>query len=287
MRHGFLLIDKPRGPTSHDVVAMLRRSLPESSIGHLGTLDPMATGLLVLAVGSKALKVVELFQDLPKEYVAELTLGSISTTYDAEGMISASKPKPGWLPPADSSRIQALIDDHFLGKISQVPPAHSAVHIGGQRAYALARAGQDVVLPERKVQIEGCVVESYAFPLVALRVACSSGTYIRSLAHDLGQTMRCGAYLSALRRTSVGPWHIANAQPPDLATWSHVIRLKDVLAPFPRTDLTSAEWQDIQHGRSIVRVLSPSLIAWFDDLPVALLEADRKKPGWVKPRKVL
>ena len=119
MRHGFILLHKPRGPTSHDMVDRVRRLLNEAKVGHLGTLDPMAEGLLVLAVGAKALKVIELFKGLTKEYLATVTLGAVSTTYDAEGSISMNKPKAGWLPPEDASRIQALIDDRFLGKMEK------------------------------------------------------------------------------------------------------------------------------------------------------------------------
>src|SRR3989339_527081 len=134
MRHGFLLIHKPVGPTSHDVVQAVRRRLNEGKIGHLGTLDPAAEGLLVLAVGAKALKGIELFSDLPKEYRAHIHFGATSTTYDREGVIERWSPVAGWHAP-DEITIRSIIGSRFLGKIQQVPPAHSAVKIGGRRAY--------------------------------------------------------------------------------------------------------------------------------------------------------
>lgn len=143
MRHGFLLIDKPLGPTSHDAVAMVRRSLPERSVGHLGTLDPAATGLLVMAVGKKALKVVQLFSEMTKEYEADILFGKVSTTYDGEGIIKQFDIGMGWVPP-EHSQLQQIIKDRFTGKISQVPPAHSAVHVSGERAYNKARQGHQI-----------------------------------------------------------------------------------------------------------------------------------------------
>jgi tRNA pseudouridine55 synthase len=289
MRHGFLLVHKPRGPTSHDVVAKARRILSEPKVGHLGTLDPMAEGLLVLAVGAKALKVVELFKGLTKEYLATMALGAESTTYDSEGLISANKPKAGWLPPDDASRIQALIDDRFLGKISQIPPAFSAVHVGGTRAYRKAQRGENVELKAREITILECKVQEYAYPKLVLRVLCDSGTYIRSLAHDLGESMRCGGYLAGLVRTKVGDWNLKNAKQIEEAGWTDVIPLKDVMARFPRHELKPAEWEEIRFGRTITGTMSPEglLVAWLEELPVALLERDHRCDGKLKPRKVL
>lgn len=289
MRHGFLLIDKPVGPTSHDVVFQVRRILGESKIGHLGTLDPLASGLLVLAVGAKALKVVELYNGLSKEYLASVRFGAVSATFDAEGPIEELPQKSGWLPPDDASRIQALLDDHFTGKIAQRPPAFSAVHVGGERAYRKAMRGESVELQAREVQISECRVVHYAYPVAELRVSCESGTYIRSLAHDLGQTMRCGAYLSALRRTRVGEWQVAHAVSPERAAWAHVLPLKDVLSALPSLALSAASWEELRHGRTIEGTMPPgnTLIACFDGLPVALLECDIRATGRLKPRKVL
>jgi tRNA pseudouridine55 synthase len=270
MRHGFLLVDKPAGMTSHDVVAIARRVLGEKSIGHLGTLDPAATGLLVLAVGKKALKVVHLFNDLRKQYEAEVTLGAVSTTYDRDGVIEQIAPRAGWEIP-DEVVVRRLIADRFIGKVRQVPPAHSAIKIGGQRAYVAARQGKQVDMPEREIQIDRCDVITYAFPMLTLRVDCGSGTYIRSLAHDLGALLYCGGYLSALRRTEVGEWTVAKAVPPKEVQWTDVTPLKEVLKDFPRRDLTASDFEELQFGRNIEAEVQPGTIGWLDDLPVALL----------------
>ncbi len=270
MRHGFLLIDKPEGPTSHDIVAEVRRTLPEKSIGHLGTLDPAASGLLVLAVGSKALKVVELFTDLTKEYIADVRFGSVSTTYDREGTLEEVVRQPGVEIPTDSE-IQNSIADRFAGEIEQVPPGYSAIKVGGERAYRKMRQGRLVDLPPRQVEIKHCDVLSYSYPDLKLDVECSSGTYIRSLAHDLGNLLRVGGYLSGLRRTKVGDWSIDNAVTPKEAAWSHVMPLKEVLASFPKIEVTDDEFDDLTHGRAIDREVQNDTIAWHNELPIAIL----------------
>jgi tRNA pseudouridine55 synthase len=283
MRHGFLLVDKPTGITSHTAVAIVRKRLSEKDVGHIGTLDPAASGLLVLAVGSKALKVIELFEGLSKEYRADIEFGSVSSTYDREGVIEAVTPKAGCEEPTDS-QIKKLIDERFLGKISQVPPAFSAVHINGQRAYDLARQGKQFELQARTVQIESCSIVDYHYPRLILDVHCGSGTYIRSLAHDLGQAVRCGGYLAALRRTRVGKWSVENAKGPDDVAWTDVIPLKDILTDFPRIDLSDAEWNDISHGRTIGQTIAGNAFGWHEGLPVALLIPTE---AGCRPRKVL
>jgi len=283
MRHGFLLIDKPTGITSHTAVAIARRRLSEKNIGHMGTLDPAASGLLVLAVGSKALKVIELFDGLSKEYRADITFGSVSTTYDAEGVIEEVTMKPGCEIPTDS-HIRKLLDERFKGKISQVPPVYSAIHVDGQRAYDLARQGKQVKMQARTVQIEHCDIINFAYPQLTLNVQCGSGTYIRSLAHDLGQALRCGGYLSGLRRTKVGEWSVEKAPSPDEAAWTDIISLKDILGDFPGIELSDAQWEDIKHGRTIAHTIESEAFAWHEELPVALLIPCQ---GGCRPRKVL
>ena len=286
MKHGFLLIDKPVGPTSHDVVQDVRRILSERKVGHLGTLDPAASGLMILAVGAKALKVVEFFQDLSKEYIAEIQFGAVSSTYDREGVIEKLEPKPGWTVP-DQVVIQNIIQDHFVGTISQVPPMHSAVHVGGERAYRKARQGRHVDMPTREVRITECSIVKYDYPMLTLNVACSSGTYIRSLAHDLGQRLRCGGYLSGLRRTKVGEWSVDFAVPPEAAGWSVVAPLKEVMQKFPYIDLTNKEADDVQHGRNIPHQIKDGTIAWFEDLPIAILTPAKDGTQMAHARKVL
>ncbi len=286
MRHGFLLIDKATGPTSHDVVGIVRKTLSERDIGHLGTLDPAASGLLVLAVGAKALKVIEFFNGLEKEYVADVLFGAVSTTYDAEGVIEPSKPKAGWNAP-DEAELARVIKQRFIGKIEQAPPSHSAVHVAGVRAYDLARKGIDVAMPKREVTVRSCEILSYRYPHLRLNVAVSSGTYIRSLAHDLGDVLRCGAYLEKLRRTKVGEWSVENAVPADAAKWSDVIPLKDVLAGLQRIDVSAEEAEDLRHGRKIKREISAGTWAWFEDLPIAVLVPAKDGSRMAQPRKVL
>lgn len=271
VRHGFVLIDKPSGFTSHDVVAVVRKALHERSIGHLGTLDPLATGLLVLAVGKKALKVVQLFLELPKTYIADIEFGKVSTTYDADGVLEAVEPRMGWVPP-ELPVLRELLLERFTGKIKQVPPAHSAVHINGQRAYDLARAGKVVEMPVREVQIDDIQILEYAYPRLRLQVKCGSGTYIRSLAHDLGQVWKAGSYLKKLRRTQVGEWDVSTAVVPTETKWTSVMPLKDVLKNFARRDLTDSEFEDLSHGRNIEAEVRPRTIGWHEDLPVVILE---------------
>jgi tRNA pseudouridine55 synthase len=286
MRHGFLLIDKHSGPSSHDVVINVRQRLKESKVGHLGTLDPAAEGLLVLAVGAKALKIVELFSKLPKEYLAHIHLGALSTTYDREGVIERWVPVPGWHAP-DEMAIRSVISSRFLGKVTQVPPLHSAVKVGGERAYRKARRGVGVNVSPREVEITECVIERYLYPNLHLRIACGSGTYIRSLAHDLGQVLRCGGYLEALRRIRVGEWSVDQAVKPGAVAWTKVIPLKEVLASFPRVELTDAEAEDVRHGRPIAHEVKPDTIGWHGGLPIAVLVPCGEGTRQARARKVL
>lgn len=286
MRHGFLLVNKPKGPTSHDVVNSVRCILHEKDIGHLGTLDPAASGLLVLAVGSKALKIVELFQNLPKEYRACIHCGAVSSTYDSEGNIEETPRRPGWSVP-DGSTIQRLIETRFQGVIEQAPPAYSAVKIEGIRAYRRARQGGAITPAARRVAIQTCTIEEYQYPLLTLRISCGAGTYIRSLAHDLGSELRCGGYLEDLRRTRVGEWSIDTALVPESVKWTNVIPLKEVLQSFPRIDCTEIEAEHIRHGRAIAREVHPNTIGWFDALPIVILMPAKDDSRTAHPRKVL
>lgn len=206
---GILLIDKPAGWTSHDVVAKIRSILKQETgqkikVGHTGTLDPMATGLLILVIGSYTKRAGE-FSKLDKVYEAELTLGSVSTTGDKEGelsKISNSQPAKSDLEPVLS---------RFQGEILQKPHKYSAVKISGQRAYKAARAGKTVEIEPRKVTIYQLLTTDYQYPKLSLTARVSSGTYIRSLAEDIGEALGTGAYLSALRRTQVGEFDIDKA----------------------------------------------------------------------------
>jgi len=213
---GFFNIYKPAGPTSHDVVVGVRRLLRGISsrasrrgpkVGHAGTLDPFAEGVLVLCVG-RATRLAEYVQRSHKRYDAEVILGAMSTTDDSLGRITES---PVTEAPCERRIRRAC--ERFVGRIEQAPPAHSAVHVNGRRAYELARAGRRIELPPRPVVIHRIEVISYAFPRLRLDVTCGSGTYIRALARDIGHALGVGGYCSALRRTEVGPYRIGEAIP--------------------------------------------------------------------------
>ncbi len=204
--NGILLVDKPAGWTSHDVVAKVRSKLKQASgekvkVGHTGTLDPMATGLLILVIGRYTKRAAE-FSKLDKVYEAEITLGANSSTGDAEGQITpVSDVKPS------QEAVQKCLES-FVGQIEQTPPAYSAIKVGGRKAYELARQGKVVKIEPRLITIYEINDIKYAYPKISFSVLVSSGTYIRSLATDVGKKLGSGAYLSALRRTSVGDYTV-------------------------------------------------------------------------------
>jgi tRNA pseudouridine55 synthase len=208
---GLLLVDKPRGPTSFDVVARVRKRLGVKKVGHAGTLDPMATGLLPILVG-EGTKLVPYLQGLDKVYRASIALGVTTDTYDAEGKVVAV---------AEAAKLAALTDEEvrgalagFVGTVKQRPPAFSALKKDGKRLYEMARAGEEVVVEEREVTIAAIAVERIELPAVEVTVQCSKGTYIRSIAHDLGQRLGVGAHLHGLRRTRVGGLSVEGAADP-------------------------------------------------------------------------
>ncbi len=206
-----LLIDKPAGMTSHDVVNAVRRHFNTRRVGHAGTLDPFATGLLILGVG-KATKKLTTLTGLDKSYDAEAFLGAVSDTYDRDGTIQPVSEQQYSKPSAEAIR-HAL--SSFLGDIEQKAPAFSAKKVGGKKLYELARRGEDVehLRPTKTVHISDIQFLDYQWPLLRFTVSCSSGTYIRSIVHDLGQILGCGAYTNALRRTRIGTHDVADATP--------------------------------------------------------------------------
>jgi tRNA pseudouridine55 synthase len=213
---GYLLVDKPAGWTSHDVVAKIRGILKKETgqkvkVGHTGTLDPFATGLLVIVVGSYTKRAAE-FSKLDKTYEAEVTLGATSTTGDPEGEITGNE-EWGTNNEGEGPTPQLVQDvlKSFVEEIEQTPHAFSAIKVEGQRAYKLARAGKEVVLEPRKVTIHSIENVEYDYPKLKFTARVSSGTYIRSLAEDIGQKLGTGAYLSVLRRTNVGKHSLGNA----------------------------------------------------------------------------
>ena len=206
-----LLIDKPDGMSSFGVVARVRRVLSERAghkvkVGHTGTLDPFATGLLILLTG-KGTKRSNEFLKLDKTYEATVRLGATSTTGDPEGEITEKSVEP-----VDRAQVQAIIPQ-FLGEIEQRVPQFSAVKINGERAYKLARKGEQVEMPVRKIKIYSLEILDYAWPELKIRCHVSSGTYIRTLGEDIGKALGTGAYLTALRRTEVGDYSVEDATP--------------------------------------------------------------------------
>jgi tRNA pseudouridine55 synthase len=219
---GILLVDKPVGWTSHDVVAKVRNILKSQAgqrvkVGHTGTLDPVASGLMVLVVGKYTKRAGE-FSRLNKAYEAQLTLGANSSTGDREGEIAQVSPtKP------TKTALQAVLSQ-FEGKIQQTPPIYSAVKIDGQRAYKMARKGQTPKMESREVTIYSLILTNYTYPTVEFTVSVSSGTYIRSLAVDIGEKLGTGAYLSNLRRIKVGQHEIEESNKIDKITNNDIIQ---------------------------------------------------------------
>jgi tRNA pseudouridine55 synthase len=202
----FFLVNKPLDWTSFDVVNKLRYILKTKKVGHAGTLDPLATGLLIICA-AKMTKRIEEFQGLEKEYVGTIVLGQTTPSYDLETI------------PSMAVSVDHITDDRiraeaqsFIGLIQQIPPAHSSIKVNGQRAYSLARKGKDPALKAREVEIREFEITEIKKPEVAFRVVCSKGTYIRSLANDLGAALGVGGYLSSLCRTRIGTYRLEDAE---------------------------------------------------------------------------
>lgn len=202
---GFLLIDKPTGWTSHDVVAKIRNLTGVKKVGHGGTLDPMATGLLVLGLGA-ATKELDQFVMGDKAYLAEITLGQTSTTDDAEGELAAQA-----VTSRPTQQAVRRVLEKFTGNITQTTPTYSALKTGGKKHYELARAGKAVPQKTREVTVHSLALLAYQWPQLTVRAKVSKGTYIRSLARDIGETLGTSGYLSDLRRENVGTFSVENA----------------------------------------------------------------------------
>jgi len=204
---GVLLCHKPYMFSSHKVVSTLRQIIGQKKIGHTGTLDPRATGLMIICLG-RATKIAQFLSDLDKTYIADIKLGMRSTTYDSEGIINEESPMP--VPPLEAGEISKILDE-FRGVIAQKVPPFSAVKINGQRLYKMARKGQDVPPVEKQVNIKEIELLEFESPIIRCRVKCGKGTYIRSLANEIGERIGCGAYLAALSRSEVGNFRLSEA----------------------------------------------------------------------------
>ncbi len=245
---GFLNVNKPKGITSHDVVSKVRKALGIRQVGHSGTLDPFATGVLPIAVG-KATKLIEYLDD-DKEYLATVKFGANTTTYDLEGDITQTFDKKV----LESDIIKALTA--FEGEISQLPPVYSAIKVGGKKLYDYARAGENVEIKPRKVVIQSIKLIEFdeEVQIAKILVACSKGTYIRSIAFDLGKMLNCGAYLIGLIRTKAGRFSVEDSINLDNLSSEEIE--KKILYPTEITDipvreLSLPEISRVQHGMSI------------------------------------
>lgn len=204
---GVLLVDKPAGITSHDVVYRLRRKFQIQRVGHAGTLDPMATGLLIMLIG-KATKISQYLISVDKVYEGEVTLGVTTNSQDAEGDVMETRP----VPELTEAQVKAAMQT-FLGDQYQQPPMFSAVKIGGVPLYKMARKGEEVEREPRFIRVSEFTLLSFASPKLTFRLACTKGTYVRTVANDLGAKLGCGGHLSALRRTGSGKFTIAQCLP--------------------------------------------------------------------------
>jgi tRNA pseudouridine55 synthase len=259
VRDGVLLVDKPAGKTSHDIVAAVRREHRDRRVGHAGTLDPFATGLLLVLVG-RATRIQRQLMALPKRYETIARLGATSTTGDPEGEITLT----GRLPP-DPPALPT-------GELLQRPPAYSAVKVGGRRAYALARAGEEVVLPERPVTVHRFEQLWRDGDRAAFAIECSAGTYVRTLVADLGD-----AYCEALRRTAIGPFDVADADP------GRLVGLEDALSFLPAVRLAGDDARRAGHGVAVTAAApegAAEVLLVDEEGPIAIAE---QRDGTLKP----
>jgi len=241
--NGFLLIDKPAGLTSHDAVDRVRMALGVRKVGHAGTLDPAATGLLLIAVG-RATRLLRFAGDLPKEYEGSGLLGVQTDTLDATGAVVGGDAAAAATVTEESLRAAMAA---LVGDIEQVPPAYSAVKVDGERLYRSARRGETVAAPPRSVRVDAFDLVSFERPSFAFHVVCSGGTYVRSLVADAGTSLACGAHLTRLRRTAIGPFRVENARAPeDPGT---PIDPGEALVHLPRVEVTGEEAVAVSHGR--------------------------------------
>jgi len=288
---GILNIDKPLGLTSHDVVVKVRQLAKQRKVGHAGTLDPLATGVLLVCLG-RATRVTEYLMNSPKTYLATVHLGISTTTHDKEGEIVNRCPVD-----VTQAQIETALQT-FMGHIRQIPPMHSAIKIKGKKLYKLARQGITIERPPREVRIDALQIQGWSSPLLDIKVQCGPGTYIRALARDLGQVLGCGAHLCALRRTQSGQFLAQQAT--TLAELEQTFAkgtIADLLYPLdvalyrlPAFQLDAAAMHQLIMGQP-VHILaadteSPQARAYGPDGQfIALIDHDQKSGNW-KPRKV-
>jgi tRNA pseudouridine55 synthase len=287
---GVLVVDKPIGLTSHDVVQIIRRGTGIRRAGHTGTLDPRASGVLVVLVGP-AVRLSEYVSASDKRYQATIRLGSTTDTYDAEGVVTSETP----VDHITEDQFDEILQT-FTGEIEQVPPPYSAVKVKGRKAYEMARKGEQVEIEPRKIQVYGLEILEWAPPEVVIDAYCSSGTYVRSLANDLGTSLGTGAYLIGLRRTKSGRFTLREAVPMrklkeafDAGDWyKYLIPAADALGDWPMVELDADQVDLVRHGHRIPAESDSDNwargISQQGDL-VALLEYHPDSSEW-QPRKV-
>jgi tRNA pseudouridine55 synthase len=250
---GVLVVDKPVGLTSHDVVQVVRKGTNIRRAGHTGTLDPRASGVLVILVGP-AVRLSEYVSASDKRYQAVVRLGAATDTYDADGRIVSTSPVDKITETQFEEALQS-----FVGEIEQVPPPYSAVKIKGRKAYEMARQGEEIDLAPRRIKVYSLDLLEWAPPEAVIDVYCSSGTYVRSLAHDLGEKLGCGAHLIGLRRTKSGRFTLRDAVPlrklresfEDGNWYQYLIPAAEALSNWPAIELNDDELSAIRHGHRI------------------------------------
>lgn len=242
---GIFLVDKPHGISSHDAVNQIRRKFHTKRVGHAGTLDPLATGLLVIAIGP-ATRFLQYLPLEPKTYEAEITFGRSTTTQDAEGETVAEREVPIDL----RSAIEKVMPQ-FSGLITQVPPMFSAVKVNGQPLYHAARRGEEIERKARKVFLTEFSLQSIDANVAHFRITCSGGTYVRTLAHELGEAVGCGAFLSALVRTQAGAFHLEQGSALSELEATDCISLASALSHIPHLNLDLAREENVRMGRRI------------------------------------
>lgn len=280
-----MLVDKPAGPTSHDVVARVRRALKTRAVGHAGTLDPFATGLLVVLVG-RATRLARFVSELPKTYVATARLGVATTTDDLEGDTVSSPAGADTEPPDPRAVADAL--DSFRGAQKQRPPEFSAKRVQGERSYARARRGESVELAAVDIHVYAVALEEYRYPDVRFRTTVSAGTYVRAMGRDLGQRLGTRAHLTALRRENIGALRVDDAIPLDAVTESALRPPLAVLGHLTRVEVSEPEAIAVGHGRAI----RPAAAARVEGLCAVvsggrLIAVGTAREGSVQPEVVL
>jgi tRNA pseudouridine55 synthase len=287
---GVLVVDKPVGLTSHDVVQIIRRGTGIRRAGHTGTLDPRASGVLVVLIGP-AVRLSEYVSASDKRYQATIRLGSSTDTFDAEGRITGTSPVEN----INEDQFEDVLEQ-FVGEIEQVPPPYSAIKVQGRKAYEMAREGEEVSLEPRTIQVYSLEMLEWAPPEVVIDVFCSSGTYVRSLANDLGNALGCGAHLVGLRRTKSGRFTLRDAVPLRrlqesfvAGDWyKYLIPAAEALADWPLVELDGDQVELVRHGHRVPAEEESE--GWARGVSeqgdlVALLEIDKESNEW-QPRKV-